>query len=293
MKVHTPILFGSYAMLQKRKSTKKSLVSSWLTGYFVKLSASRGQITPTSPINCRNWSSWKGFSKKKIKSWRKNGNHGISASNLLKFGKALWKFKQQSVSFSLLRSPFHPSGHLVNRTSKGEFIPCKVPTPFIPPRFIPCRCMSAAEMLSLDKSLSQRPGVVSFSASCWTRTTSCVLWNPGWSKKGSWNPGWLKSWNRILRVVVICEWSVGGCFCPEPRNFPMKINDFGNVPSANLNHQPITVCPTAPNCFGRKFGTSVSLWNWKSIQDHLTECLPSSTADMNQVVHSFSYPRIW
>lgn len=40
-------------------------------------------------------------------------------------GCTTWKFKQQSVSFSLLRSPFHPSGHLVNRTSKGEFMPCK------------------------------------------------------------------------------------------------------------------------------------------------------------------------
>lgn len=129
---------------------------------------------PHFPNNLPQLVFLKRFLQKKIKSWRTNGNHGISASNLLKFGKALWKFKQQSVSFSLLRSPFHPSGHLVNRTS------LQIPTPFIPPRFIPCRCMSAAEMLSLDKSLSQRPGVVCFTASFWTRTTSCVLWNPAW-----------------------------------------------------------------------------------------------------------------
>ena len=80
---------------------------------------------PHFPNNLPQLVFLKRFLQKKIKSWRTNGNHGISASNLLEFGKALWKFKQQSVRFSLLRSPFHPSGHLVNRTSKGEFIPSK------------------------------------------------------------------------------------------------------------------------------------------------------------------------
>jgi len=70
MKVHTPILYGSYTMLQKRKSTKKSLVSSWLTGYFVKLSASQGQITPHFPNNLPQLVFLKRFLQKKITSWR-------------------------------------------------------------------------------------------------------------------------------------------------------------------------------------------------------------------------------